>query len=365
MPGIGKTALAAHWARMAAGRFPDGRLHVDLRGFDAVEAPLDPAEALRGMLTALGVPPARMPGRTDSLAGLYRSLLAGRRLLVLLDDAADTEQVRPLLPASPGSLTLVTSRNGLSGLIASGAHPLRLGLPSAADARAMLAAHLGHDRPTAEPEAADEIVARCGRLPLALRIVAARATGRPGRPGLPLPALAAELRHTRDSLDAFADTTGTPHTGTAFAGAAGTPHTRTAFAAPGGTPDSLPAPSAPSAPMRGSAPPTAPPPPTSARRPTSAPSSPARTVVCRRSTPGCSVCCRCTPAPTWTRTRQHPWPASRPVGPGCCSTTSPTPTSSPNTRRAATPSTTCCASSPPSGPGRTTRARVTSSPFMA
>ncbi|WP_327727356.1 NB-ARC domain-containing protein [Streptomyces sp. NBC_00487] len=242
MPGIGKTALAAHWARMAAGRFPDGRLHVDLRGFDAVEAPLDPAEALRGMLTALGVPPARMPGRTDSLAGLYRSLLAGRRLLVLLDDAADTEQVRPLLPASPGSLTLVTSRNGLSGLIASGAHPLRLGLPSAADARAMLAAHLGHDRPTAEPEAADEIVARCGRLPLALRIVAARATGRPGRPGLPLPALAAELRHTRDSLDAFADTTGTPHTGTAFAGAAGTPHTRTAFAAPGGTPDSPPGP---------------------------------------------------------------------------------------------------------------------------
>jgi DNA-binding SARP family transcriptional activator len=223
MPGIGKTALAVHWAHKVAGRFPGGRLHVGLRGFDPVEAPLDPAEALRGMLAALGVPPARMPGCTDSLAGLYRSLLAGRRLLVVLDDAADTEQIRPLLPASPGSLTLVTSRNGLSGLIASGAHPLRLGLPSTADARAMLAARLGHDRPTAEPEAADEIVARCGRLPLALRIVAARATG---RPDLPLSALAAELRHSRDSLDAFAAT-------------GGTPHARTARAAPGGTSVSL------------------------------------------------------------------------------------------------------------------------------
>ncbi|MFE7835001.1 BTAD domain-containing putative transcriptional regulator [Streptomyces sp. NPDC057474] len=227
MPGIGKTALAVHWAHKVAGRFPDGRLHVELRGFDPVRAPLDPAAALRGMLAALGVPPAQMPGRADSLAGLYRSLLAGRRLLVVLDDAADTEQVRPLLPASPGSLTLVTSRNGLAGLIASGAHPLRLDLPSSADARAMLAAHLGQDRPASEPEATDEIVTRCGRLPLALAIAAARATG---RPNVPLSALAAELRHSRDSLDAFAATGGTPGGPTAFANTGATPHAPTAFA---------------------------------------------------------------------------------------------------------------------------------------
>ncbi|MBP5860423.1 BTAD domain-containing putative transcriptional regulator [Streptomyces scabiei] len=201
MPGIGKTALALHWADQVAGRFPDGRLDVGLRGFGPEGAPLDPAAALRALLTALGVPAARMPDRTDSLAGLYRSLLAGRRLLLVLDDAADTEQVRPLLPASPGCLTLVTSRHGLAGLIASGTHPLRLDLPPAADARAMLAAHTGPARPAAEPGAADEIVTRCGRLPLALTLAAARAAA---RPDIPLTALADELRRTRASLDAFA-----------------------------------------------------------------------------------------------------------------------------------------------------------------
>jgi DNA-binding SARP family transcriptional activator len=201
MPGIGKTALALRWAGRVAGRFPDGRLDVGLRGSGPEGAPLAPAAALRALLTALGVPAERMPDRTDSLAGLYRSLLAGRRLLLVLDDAADTEQVRPLLPASPGCLTLVTSRHGLTGLIASGTHPLRLDLPSAADARAMLAAHTGPARPAAEPAAADEIVTRCGRLPLALTLAAARAAA---RPDIPLTALANELRRTRDTLDAFA-----------------------------------------------------------------------------------------------------------------------------------------------------------------
>ncbi|SOD68980.1 DNA-binding transcriptional activator of the SARP family [Streptomyces sp. 1222.2] len=209
MPGVGKSALALHWADQVAGRFPDGRLHVGLRGFDPVRAPLDPAAALRVMLAALGVPAARMPVRTDSLAGLYRSLLAGRRLLVVLDDAADTEQVRPLLPASPGCLTLVTSRHALSGLIASGTHPLRLDLPSAPDARAMLAARTGHARSAAEPGAADEIVVRCGRLPLALTLVATRAAA---RPDLPLSALVSELRHAGNPLDAFTGTTATPRT---------------------------------------------------------------------------------------------------------------------------------------------------------
>ncbi|WP_107460978.1 AfsR/SARP family transcriptional regulator [Streptomyces sp. MA5143a] len=213
MPGIGKTALAVHWAHRVADRFPDGRLHVSLRGFDAVRPPLEPDEALRGMLGALGVPAARMPAGVDSLAGLYRSTLAGRRLLVLLDDAADTEQVRPLLPAGPGSLTLVTSRLALSGLTASGAHPLHLDLPSTADAGAALARRVGQDRTAAEPGAAAEIVARCGRLPLALAVVAARAAD---RPEFPLSAIAAELRHPGDGLDAFADAGGVPGLRTAF-----------------------------------------------------------------------------------------------------------------------------------------------------
>ncbi|UUU30156.1 AAA family ATPase [Streptomyces sp. CA-210063] len=215
MPGIGKTTLAVHWAHRTAERFPDGQLHVRLRGFDPTAAPLDPAAGLRDLLAALGVPPSRMPDGTDALAGLYRSLLAGRRLLVVLDDAADTEQVRPLLPASPGCLTLVTSRNGLSGLTASGAHPLPLDLPSAADARAALASRTGHDRMAAEPEAADEIISLCGRLPLALTIVAARATG---RPDAPLSAIATELRHSRSTLAAFAGTGRAADARTAFAG---------------------------------------------------------------------------------------------------------------------------------------------------
>ncbi|MFG2025462.1 BTAD domain-containing putative transcriptional regulator [Streptomyces sp. NPDC048825] len=213
MAGMGKTTLAVYWAHRVADRFPDGQLYVELRGFDPARAPLDPAQALRGMLAALGVPPGRMPGSTDALAGLYRSLLTGRRLLVLLDDAAGTEQVRPLLPASPGCLTLVTSRNGLPSLIASGALPLRLDLPSAADARASLALRTGSERLAAEPAAADEIIARCGRLPLALAIVAARAVS---RPDFPLAAIATELRHSRASLDAFAGPGGAADARAAF-----------------------------------------------------------------------------------------------------------------------------------------------------
>ncbi|MFF4256825.1 BTAD domain-containing putative transcriptional regulator [Streptomyces sp. NPDC001663] len=200
MPGIGKTTLAIRFAHEVAERFPDGQLHVELRGFDPFRPPLDPAEALRGILAALGVPDRRLPSGLDALAGLYRSVLSGRRVLVLLDDAWDSEQVRPLLPASPGCLTLVTSRHGLAGLVAAGARPLRLDLPSAADAREALALRIGRERPAAEPAAADEIVERCGRLPLALAAVAARAVG---RPDVPLAAVAAGLRRSQGSLDAF------------------------------------------------------------------------------------------------------------------------------------------------------------------
>jgi DNA-binding SARP family transcriptional activator len=200
MPGVGKTALAVHWAHRAAHRFPDGQLHVDLRGFDPTRPAVEPEEALRGMLGALGVSAARMPDGLAALSGLYRTLLAGRRVLVVLDDAAGTEQLRPLLPAAPGCLALVTSRHALPGLIASGARPLRLEPLSAEDAREALALRFGADRLAAESRAADEIVARCGRLPLALAAVAARAAG---LRDLPLTTVAAELRGAHGTLDAF------------------------------------------------------------------------------------------------------------------------------------------------------------------
>ncbi|WP_370743313.1 BTAD domain-containing putative transcriptional regulator [Streptomyces sp. LUP47B] len=120
MPGIGKTTLAVRWAHEVADRYPDGQLHVNLRGFDPLDDPLTPAAALRFLLPVLGVPGHRLPSGPDALTGLYRTVLSGRRMLLLLDDAFDTEQVRALLPASPDCLTLITSRRGLSGLVAAG-----------------------------------------------------------------------------------------------------------------------------------------------------------------------------------------------------------------------------------------------------
>ncbi|MFD5270293.1 BTAD domain-containing putative transcriptional regulator [Streptomyces sp. NPDC058335] len=200
MAGVGKTALAVHWAHRAADRFPDGHLYVALRGSDPARPAAEPEEALRAMLTALGVSAARMPAGAAGLTGLYRTLLAGRRVLVVLDDAAGTEQLRPLLPAAPGCLALVTSRHALPGLIASGARPLRLEPPPAADAREMLARLIGADRTAAEPVAADEILIRSGRLPLALTAVAVRAAA---HREIPLADTAAYLRETEGTLDAF------------------------------------------------------------------------------------------------------------------------------------------------------------------
>ncbi|MFE9628237.1 BTAD domain-containing putative transcriptional regulator [Streptomyces sp. NPDC006527] len=209
MAGVGKTTLAVHWAHRAAHRFPDGQLIVRLRGFGPSGPAVEPEEALRGMLVALAVPAPRMPAGLAAMTGLYRTLLAGRRVLVVLDDAVGTEQVRPLLPAAPGCLALVTSRHALPGMVASGARPLRLEPLSAEDAREALALRIGVDRPAAEPHAADEIVARCGRLPLALAAVAARVTG---RPDVSLASVAAELRDAADTLDVFSAPGTTPAT---------------------------------------------------------------------------------------------------------------------------------------------------------
>jgi DNA-binding SARP family transcriptional activator len=201
--GVGKTALAVHWAHRVAGQFPDGQMYVNLRGFDPTGSVVSPAEAVRGFLDALGVSPQRLPHDLPAQVGLYRSLLAGRRMLVVLDNAYDAEQVRPLLPGAPGSLVVVTSRCELSGLVAAeGAYPLTLDLLSAVEARQLLTRRLGADRIAGEPAAVDEIIALCARLPLALAIVAARAAA---RPGFPLAALASQLCAARGRLDAFAD----------------------------------------------------------------------------------------------------------------------------------------------------------------
>ncbi|MFE9877847.1 BTAD domain-containing putative transcriptional regulator [Streptomyces sp. NPDC005784] len=199
--GAGKTALAVHWARTAQGAFPDGQLYVNLRGFAPGGPVMDPAEALRGFLDAFGVPPSRIPVGLDAQAGLYRSLLTGRRVLVVLDNARDAEQIRPLLPGSPGCMALVTSRNLLTGLAAAeGAHLLALGLLTPDEARDLLTGRLGADRTEAEPSAVREIVDRCAGLPLALAVVAARAAA---DPGLPLARLAQELRLADSRLDAL------------------------------------------------------------------------------------------------------------------------------------------------------------------
>jgi DNA-binding SARP family transcriptional activator/tetratricopeptide (TPR) repeat protein len=199
--GIGKTALAVHWGHRVSEQFPDGQLYVNLRGFDPAGPATDPGEALRGFLGALGVAPKQVPVAVDARAALYRSLLAGRRALVVLDNARDAEQVRPLLPGAAGCLVLVTSRDQLGPLVVTeGAHPLSLDLLPADDAAGLLARRLGAERVAAEPAAVEEIVARCARLPLALAVAAARAVG---RPEFPLAALAAELREAAAALDGF------------------------------------------------------------------------------------------------------------------------------------------------------------------
>ncbi|MBV1850258.1 AfsR/SARP family transcriptional regulator [Catellatospora tritici] len=200
--GVGKTSLAVHWAHRVADRFPDGQLYLNLRGFDPTGKAVTPAQALRAFLDALGVPPERIPSGTQERAALFRSHLAGRRVLVLLDNARDAEQVRPLLPGSPGCLALLTSRNPLPALIAShGAHLLALDLPGPAEARQLLARRIGAARVEAEPHAADELVRRCARLPLAVAVVAARCAT---RPQLALAEVARQLPAAARALDAFA-----------------------------------------------------------------------------------------------------------------------------------------------------------------
>jgi DNA-binding SARP family transcriptional activator/tetratricopeptide (TPR) repeat protein len=200
MAGVGKTALAVHWAHQHAGGFPGGQLYVNLRGFGPAD-PLRPAEALRIFLDALAVPAAQIPATLDGRQSVYRSRLAGTKTLIVLDNAGGPDQVRPLLPGAPGCLVIVTSRNQLAGLIAAdGAQAIVLDVLTSGEAHHVLARRLGPDRVAAEPAAAGELARLCARLPLALAVTGARAAA---RPDITLTTLAAELRDTRGRLDAL------------------------------------------------------------------------------------------------------------------------------------------------------------------
>jgi DNA-binding SARP family transcriptional activator/tetratricopeptide (TPR) repeat protein len=197
--GVGKTALAVHWAHRIRDRYPDGQLHVNLRGHAAV-TPLRPIEALARFLHALGIPAERVPTGVEEASAMYRTLLANKRMLVLLDNAASADQVRPLLPGTGGCLVVVTSRDQLAGLIAlDGARRLTLDVLTPDESAALLGRILGEDRVGAEPGAVAELARLCAYLPLALRIAAANLTGRPNHT---IAGYTAELR-TNDRLSAL------------------------------------------------------------------------------------------------------------------------------------------------------------------
>jgi DNA-binding SARP family transcriptional activator len=206
--GVGKTALAVRWAHRVRERFPDGQLYVDLRGYGP-DQPVAPEDALGGFLRALGQEGAAIPQDLAERAAKFRTLVDGRRMLVVLDNARSVEQVRPLLPGSPSCFAVITSRDALAGLVArEGAHRVSLGRLPLADARALLRELLGEVRVAAEPEAADVLIERCARLPLALRITAELARSQPSRT---LADLAAELADQQGALDLL-DADGDPYT---------------------------------------------------------------------------------------------------------------------------------------------------------
>jgi transcriptional regulator with XRE-family HTH domain len=200
MAGVGKTALALHWAHRVASEFPDGQLHVSLGGYRQVGQPTGVAEALGGLLVALGVAPSEVPATLEDRSARCRRLVAGRRMLIVIDDAEDAAQVRALGPGIPGCVVVVTSRRQLTDqAVNDGARLLTLDVLTAAEAAALLSARLGPGRVLAEPEAVRELIAVCGRLPLALVIVAARIAVS----GCLLSVLATQLADARHRLDAL------------------------------------------------------------------------------------------------------------------------------------------------------------------
>ncbi|MFJ9034039.1 AfsR/SARP family transcriptional regulator [Streptomyces sp. NPDC102274] len=199
--GIGKTSLAMYWAHRNTDRFPDGQLYVDLRGFAPSGEPLAPAAAVRVFLDALGVDPGSVPVDQQALAGLYRSLVAERRMLIVLDNAEDAAQVAALLPGGAGCAVLVTSRRRLTGLaVTHRARLLPLDALTASESWKLLGRHLGEDRLAVDPEAVTAVLEHCAGLPLAISVVGARAATRTGSP---LTVLAEELQDQSARLDAL------------------------------------------------------------------------------------------------------------------------------------------------------------------
>nr|CEL13535.1 transcriptional regulator, SARP family [Kibdelosporangium sp. MJ126-NF4] len=177
--GIGKTTLAVHWAHRAQHRFPDGTLHANLRGYGPGD-PVTSGEVLDGFIRALDTPAEKMPTGEDAQAALYRSLLAGRRMLIVLDNANSAEQIRPLLPGTAGCMVLVTSRDSLTGLVVTAtAHRLTLDLLTSSEALELVTGIMGPDRVAAEPDAVTDLIRHCARLPLALRIAAGKVAAHP------------------------------------------------------------------------------------------------------------------------------------------------------------------------------------------
>jgi tetratricopeptide (TPR) repeat protein len=198
--GVGKTSLAIHWAHRVRGSFPDGQLYINLRGYDP-GTPATADEALERFLSSLGVPASHIPVRTDHKASLYRSLLAGRRLLVVLDNAATVAQVRPLLPGASRSVTVVTSRNRMAGLIVrDGARRSTMDVLSAADAMELLVTTTREFRLHDDPADVAELARLCAFLPLALRVAGERAAS---RSHTPLASLIQELRDESALWDAL------------------------------------------------------------------------------------------------------------------------------------------------------------------
>jgi DNA-binding SARP family transcriptional activator/tetratricopeptide (TPR) repeat protein len=196
--GVGKTALAVHWAHRVRGNFPDGQLYINLRGYDPAGRPLDPDEAVRAFLVALDTSPSSIPADPAAQTAMLRTLLSDRQILMVLDNARSAEQVRALLPGTSSCLVLITSRDPLASLVAThGAIPIGLDLLTTDDAQELLSHRLGRSKVRAEPDAVRDIIGRCARLPLALAIVAAQATVR-STPGLQ--ALADQLADSTDRL---------------------------------------------------------------------------------------------------------------------------------------------------------------------